>query len=128
MYTSGAVPVAGLTSYQMKGLPREVHQLIRNFASDQLPPSQSARLIKQLRFQYRGECVLPVYRPLGLEITAGDAYFTTRVDGRHHKVHGRHYAPQNFLPSYWSLYANSFDDRYQHVNPNDMFAHVLQDS
>ena len=89
-------------------LPDECKQLIKGYASDRLPPSQTSLLMKQLRFQYENETDLyGTYLPDRLMITTmPPTRFMTTI-ARDDCI--RNYQLVDFLLSYWSDYANTFD-------------------
>ena len=96
----------------MKQLPSEVKKLIREFASDRLLPTPTALLIKQLHFQYQNETERHgIYLPDRLMVTTMSP--TRFLDGSYstivHDDYIRRYHLADFLPSYWSDYANTFD-------------------
>ena len=95
-------------------LPDECKQLIKGYASDKLPPSPTALLMKQLRFEYQNEANIDgVYLPYRLMITTMPP---TRFMNRSYEVptivnddYIRRYHLTDFLPSYCSDYARTFD-------------------
>ena len=96
----------------MKQLPSEVKKLIREFASDRLLPTPTALLIKQLHIQYQNETERHgIYLPDRLMVTTMSP--TRFLDGSYSTIaHDdliRRYHLVDFLPSYWSDYANTFD-------------------
>ena len=96
-------------------LPTEVNQLIREFASDKLPPTPTAQLIKTLQFEYNDfSYENDVFRPYRLEVTATEGHFdfldhSEPPGSRTNLVYWptREFIISNFLPSYWSDYANT---------------------
>ena len=102
----------------MKGLPRDVITNIKAFASDKLPPSPTAKLIKTLQFEYKDTTYdNDIYRPHRLEVTATEGrYFGRKFFNAPNPNNGmflfsakREYIISDFLPSYWSFYANTID-------------------
>ena len=101
----------------MKGLPRDVITNIKAFASDKLPPSPTAKLIKTLQFEYKDTTYdNDIYRPHRLEVTAAEGRFdfldqSEPAGSRINLVYSetREFIISNFLPSYWSIYANTID-------------------
>ena len=101
----------------MNKLPADVISNIKAFASDQLPPSPTAKLIKTLQFEYKDTTYdNDIYRPHRLEVTATEGHFdwldwSHRVGLRINLVFSatREYIISDFLPSYWSFYANTMD-------------------
>ena len=98
-------------------LPDECKQLIKGYASDRSPPSPTALLMKQLRFEYQNEANIDgIYLPYRLMITTMPP---TRFMNRSYEVptivnddYIRRYHLADFLPSYWSVYASTFDEVY----------------
>ena len=95
-------------------LPDECKQLIKGYASDRSPPSPTALLMKQLRFEYQNEANIDgIYLPYRLMITTMPP---TRFMNWSYEVptivnddYIRRYHLTDFLPSYWSDYACTFD-------------------
>ena len=101
----------------MKKLPAEINKLIREYATDKLQPSPTALLLKDLRFNYLPATVHPVYWPLRLcvEITNTDPFVRFLRLREYMFWQGnrrrRQYMLHDFLPSYWSEYANTYDSK-----------------
>ena len=101
----------------MKGLPRDVISNIKAFASDKLPPSPTAKLIKTLQFEYKDTTYDDdIFRPHRLEVTATEGRFdfldqSEPAGSRINLVYSetREFIISDFLPSYWSFYANTID-------------------
>ena len=98
----------------IRQLPSEVKQLVRDYASDKLPPTVTAMMIKRLQFDYMPVVNEPVYWPLRLVVKPIDPDDDERM--RFHTTSlnysdrlRRQYMLHDFLPSYWSDYANTFD-------------------
>ena len=99
----------------MKMLPTEVNQLIREYATDKLQPSATALLIKDLEFDYLPVVDNPVYWPRRLQIRIVNhdpfvRFLNINDDflqlGNRRQ---RQFMIHNFIPSYWSDYADTYD-------------------
>ena len=106
----------------MKMLPTEVNQLIREYATDKLQPSATALLIKDVQFDYLPVVDNPIYWPRRLEIRiVNHDPFVRFLNLRQHKIprgnrRMRQYLLHDFIPSYWSDYADTYDgDLYDDV-------------
>ena len=109
----------------MNKLPADVISNIKAYASDKLPPSPTAKLIKTLQFEYKDTTYdNDIFRPYRLEVTASDGrYFGKKfmggllesywsIDNPHTMFlvsAKREYIISDFLPSYWSIYADTID-------------------
>ena len=95
----------------MLKLSPELKQLVRQFASDRLPPTPTADLIKTLQFKYKMATDNVIYLPRRLEVRAKDAYFIRRKipSGQPLLATTRTYYLSDFQPSYWSDYADTMD-------------------
>ena len=94
----------------MKRLPNDVTQLVREFASDKIPPTPTALLLKDLRFDYMPEVHEPVYWPLRLSISIRDPATGIRfLSAEYGRRFRRRFMLHDFIPSYWSSYADTFD-------------------
>ena len=101
----------------MNKLPADVITNIKAFASDKLPPTPTAKLIKTLQFEYKDTIYdNDIYRPHRLEVTAAEGRFdfldqSEPAGSRINLVYSetRELIISNFLPSYWSIYANTID-------------------
>ena len=98
----------------MNKLSPELKQLIRQFASDRLPPTPTAALIKTLQFKYEDANDHVVYLPRRLEVTTpADSFTTIRFDAGLEAlisaVDRRVYYLDDFLPIYWIFCANTMD-------------------
>ena len=100
----------------MNELPKDVLKTIRGYASDKYEPSPTAQLIKTLNFEYKETSNEgSVYHPYRLEVTATDGHFNCikftycPLTAEIWSIPGRWYIISDFLPSYWSLYANTMD-------------------
>ena len=95
----------------MTGLPRDVIRNIKAFATDKLLPSTTDALIKTLQFKYEDANDNVNYLPPRLEIRSTEAYFIRRDIPSDEPLltTTRMYIISDFLPSYWSFYANTMD-------------------
>ena len=83
----------------MHELPSDIKRRIREFASDKLPPTPTCLLVKELDFKYYDTTDAGIYFPRRLEVRS-----------KLNNTLMRRYWLHDFLPSYWSLYADTFDD------------------
>ena len=99
----------------MNELPKDVRKNIRDYASDVYKPTPTADLIRTLRFEHKeasdddGR-----YLPYRLEVTAMDGHFNCFNDTSYRysfavPIPRRNYYITDFLPSYWSDYADTMD-------------------
>ena len=98
----------------IRQLPHECRELIKGYASDKLPPTATAMMIKKLQFDYMPIVNEPVYWPLRLVVKPIDPDDDERM--RFHTTsknysdrRRRQYMLHDFLLSYWSDYANTYD-------------------
>ena len=91
----------------LTSLPSEVKMLIKAYSSDKLPPTPTASLIKRLQFRYHEstEDAALYYLPRRLEVRVDEPIRFIVYDDHHI----RRFYLNDFLPSYWSAYANTFD-------------------
>ena len=90
----------------MNQLPSELKtERIHEFASDRLPPTPTASLIKELDFQYHETTDTWAYLPQRLEVRSKPPVRFNDGDN----IHMRRYYLHDFLPSYWSDYAATYD-------------------
>ena len=94
-------------------LPCEVRQVIRQFVSDKLPLTPTAAIMKHVNFNYESETdeYYGVYEPDRLIVTAipPTRFINTLGMLRHPHDHTRVYLLDDFIPSYRSGDANTFD-------------------
>ena len=89
----------------MNKLPNDVLKNIRGYASDVYPPTPTAELIRTLRFEHREMTEENgIYFPRRLEVSAAEGHFIRAMPTTR-----RNYLTNDFLPSYWSEYANTMD-------------------
>ena len=96
----------------MNQLPRECKQLIRGYASDRLPPTPTASLIKELDFEYHETTDIGIYLPQRLEVRSKPPVRFSDSDeyrNRFISTYMRRFYLQDFLPSYWSDFADTYD-------------------
>ena len=96
----------------MKPLPDEVKLLIRSYASDRVAATPTALIMKKLTMSYKEATDdNNIYLPPRLVVEAASgAYFLrpqTLAQSRPHNE--QTFYLHDFLPSYWSDYANAFD-------------------
>ena len=102
-----------LTITKMKPLPDEVKLLIRSYASDRVAATPTALIMKKLRISYKeASNDNNIYNPARLVV---EAEAPTRFSDNmtRHPLYERSYYLHDFLPSYWSLYADTFDNCYE---------------
>ena len=92
-------------------LPPELKLIIRDYASDQTRPSPTAHLMKDLQFDYLPVVNEPVYWPRRLVVQVMNhdpfvRFLNLREQGNRRL---RQYMIHNYIPSYWSDYADTFD-------------------
>ena len=98
-------------------LPLEILKLIKTYASDRTDPTPTSLLMKELHFNYQAESHEPRYWPERLVVTIRDHAATTTFAPSSNGTHySRRYFLYDFLPSYWSDYANTYDS---HVLDHD---------
>ena len=88
-------------------LPETLAYSVHEFASDKLGIHPTAHIIKDLRFEYKDEenrYGWGIYKPKRLSITANEAHFKNQKKTYELTL-------TDFLPSYWSLYAHTFDEK-----------------
>ena len=94
----------------MNQLPRECKQLIRSYASDKLPATPTASLIKELDFEYHETTDRGIYLPQRLEVRSKPPVrFSDDYRNRIISTYMRRYYLHDFLPSYWSDHADTYD-------------------
>ena len=93
----------------MKPLPDEVKLLIRSYASDRVAATPTALIMKKLRISYKDASIdNNIYKVVVAEAPTRFSDNMTR-----HPLYERSYYLHDFLPSYWSLYADTFDNCYE---------------
>ena len=101
---------------RLADLPCEVRQVIRQFASGKRPLTPTAAIMRHVNFNYESETdeYYGVYEPDRLIVTAipPTRFINTLGIRRHPYPHTRVYILDDFIPSYWSDYANTFDHCY----------------
>ena len=85
----------------MNRLPHTVNSLVREYASGRVAPHPTACLIKALTFTQKPKQFTPVYYPSRLEVRCPASFTTGKKTKR--------YNTTDFIPSYWSEYADTFD-------------------
>ena len=99
-----------LTNTKMKLLPDEVKLLIRSYASDRVAATPTALIMKKLRISYKEASNDDnIYKPARLVV---EAEAPTRFS-EGSSLYERSYYLHDFLPSYWSLYADTMDNCYE---------------
>ena len=99
----------------MNELPKDVRKNIRDYASDLYKPTPTAELIRTLRFEHKEASDDDRrYLPHKLEVNATDGHFNCFTDTSYHysfavPIPKRNYYITDFLPSYWSDYADTMD-------------------
>ena len=98
-------------------LPQEIRTKIKEFASDKTPPTPTAEILKHLQFRYFSECQGHIpYRPARLMVWVDDNNCTRFVGIREcwlsrNSSFRRFYRLSDFLPSYWSDFADTHDSK-----------------
>ena len=87
----------------MDRLPCTVKSLVREYASDRVAPHPTACLIRALKFTQKQEVFAPVYYPAVLEVQCPS--FLSFTTGKK----TTRFTTTDFIPSYWSEYADAFD-------------------
>ena len=92
----------------MNKLPAAVKIQIREYASDKLQPSPTAKLIKQLSIAYQPSRLVPSCKLFALVVRANhpqrftDKLYLDDLENSGCNEHERYYYLSDFLPSYWS--------------------------
>ena len=91
-------------------LPPEILNLKKAYATDKIDPTPTSLLIKELQVNYQAESYEPRYLRERLVVTIRDHATTTTFAGSSNGTHyRRQYLLYDFLPSYWSDDANTYD-------------------